>query len=590
MIEWLKKIFNEILDQLLDEEEERRMAENSRSLSEYLLRLLYKELLVVIEESKNEADANEQEEGEENPEEPELSFICNRIRDRRNPLVLRLIASPLSSPFAYELVRFTMGERDIDLTDTDGSDNVIALFSTYLKQCLEEMSTEDLFKTGAFGLNIIGQLSFKRFNWTPNISIGVFQLQEKFTQERVNMSSDYFVPGSEYYSFQKTKVVKEIKVACEDQKQREDEPKTAWDRPEYPSMKDFISKLKKDNSYVTEDFDWKCVMYDFQLDTFRCLQYSESCDHIPYGLCDYAYFFGSRCLGWAKDTTLNILICTDRKLRYLNCLMKNINLFVAPKEETPLRFLVEYIYRSTNVQLSKSGTEEDEFKEILNSIKFGIRFNSSVGWFKESDMDIPLVELRNRINPNFTRESRQVDLICIFKHPLKPQLVSYRSKEKRQLGEKVDIHPIYRKVDSIKCKASSVINYFYRWILGPKLDYTFQKPSVHGHNLSTLLPSLILLDVRLYGQLLFNPLENIDFEYLGHILSQTPFGHNHSYKLRGLICQRTDPGSKFFPVVIKSNMQGFKTFESGWIKDCSQDDIPDSIISFVLIEREAPTV
>jgi hypothetical protein len=587
-----EEIYNQILDLLLDEEEETRMADNSRLISEYLLRLAYKEMLVVVEDAQIEKDADEDGDEPENPEEPDLAFICKRLRNtnRRNPLVVRLATNPLSTPFAYELVRFAMGDRDIDLSDNETSDNIIHIFSCYLRQSLEQKSTEDILKTGAFGLNIIGQLSFRRFSWTPNITVGVIQLQEKFTQERVNMSTDYFVPGSEYYSFQKTKVVKEIKVASEDQKRKEDEPVTVFDRPEYPSMKDFISKLKKDNSYVTEDFDWKCVIYDFQLDTFRCLQYAESCDHIPYGLCDYAYFFGSRCLGWAKDTTLNILICTDRKLRYLNCLMKNINLFVAPNETTPLRYLVEYIYRSTNVQLSKSGTEEDEFKEILQSLKFGIKFSSNIGWFKESDMDVPLVELRNRINPNFSRDSRQVDLICLFRHAMKPQLVSYRSKEKRRLGEKVDIHPVYRKVESIKCSASTVINYFYRWILGPKLDFTFGKPAVHGHYVSTLLPCFILLDVRLYGQLLFNPLENIDFDYVGHLLKDVDESHNHRYKLRGIICKRNEEGSKYFPVAIKSNMQGFKSFESGWVKDAKQEDIPDAVIAFVLIEREAPTI
>ena len=583
-----EEVFGEILDYLLDEEEERRMQETPNLKSEYLVNIAYQELQVVLEEAKFEMDAVVED--EEEPADPQLQHMLSRLRNasHRKRLILKLTASWMSSPFALELVRFCLGDRDIDLTENETSENILDLFSAFFRQCLEDMHPDKLKKSGVFGIELPGQLSFNRYCWTPNISIGVFQLMEKFTQERANLSSDYFVPGSEYYSFQKTKVVKEIKVACEDQKASEDEQVTPFDRVEYPSMKDFISRLRKDNSYVTEDYDWKCVIFDFKRDTFRCLQYTETCDQIPYGLCDYAYFFGSRCLGWAKSTTLNILICTDRKLRYLNCLMKNINLFVAPNEQTPLRFLVEYIYRSTNIKLSISGSEADEFKEILRSLKFGIKFGSRVGWFRESDMDISLADLRQKINPNFSRESREVDLICLFRHFLKPQLVSYRSKEKRQLGEKVDIIPIYRKVEAIKCKASTVISYFSRWILGPKLHYTRGKPSVNGHYVSVMLPSFILMDVRLQSQLLFSPLDNIDFEYLGYLLQQIPYSHNHRYKLRGLICKRSTGDGSYFPVAIKANLQGFKSFETGWIKDVTIEEIPDSLICFVLIEREAP--
>ena len=68
--------------------------------------------------------------------------------------------------------------------------------------------------------------------------------------------------------------------------------------------------------------------------------------------------------------------------------MKNISLFVAPNEKTHLKYLVEYIYRSINLQLSKTGSEEHEMKEILKSLKFGIKFNHPGTWISVQDMEM----------------------------------------------------------------------------------------------------------------------------------------------------------------------------------------------------------
>lgn len=554
---------------------------------EYLLRLVYRECGDLIGGGcRGDAD------------EVSVEEIMKELQKDgiKSSVAMNLVRKPLSNILAYELSRQCMGDQDIALTQDDISEKVMNIFSKFLEQSFRDDSSNSLKSAKIFNLDMPKKLSMQRFFWAANISIGISQITQPFVQERVNMSSDYFVPESEYYSIQKTKVVKEIKIDKIDElrKIEADKEHTNWDTIEYPSMKDFILNLKTDNSYVTEDFDWKCIIYDFSVDTFRCLQYTETSNKIPLGLSDYAYFFGSRNLGWAKQSTFNVLICTDRRLRYLNCLMKNISLFVAKKGNVPLRFLAEYIYRSINIRLtdtrgSIAEIEEREIEEISKHLKFGIKYSQTHTWIKESNLNMPLSQIRDRVNPGFNSDYRLVDFICFFKHPKLPQLVSYRSSEKRAIGEKVDILPTYRKVESIKCNANSLISHFHRWILGPQLEYVLGRPLINGMHISILLPAFILLDVRELGRSLFRPIQHISFGYLEHLLAHIPYSNNTQYKLRGLICRRSDD-DRYYPVSVRSTLAGGKSFEGKKPVDVDVLDIPDTIVAFILIEREAPSI
>lgn len=581
-----KEVFSQILDILVCEDSERRIKESKGQdmLQEFWIHILYKVAGSLGLISFNNADAGVEESfvSCENLNQ-KLAFLRNE--EVKSKIVEYFCNNPLKNMLSYQLIHLVFGEQEVSLTESITTEEILTLFSRYLQHSLETMGDEEVLNNAAFNYSITGSFEFKKYYWAPHITLGYCNITHPFIQERAGMSSDYFVPESEYYSIQKTKVTKLIKIEGEEKLKADNrqEP-TPFDQVEYPSMQTFISKLSDDNLYVTDDFDWKCVIFDFKEDTFRCLQYKEKADQIPFGLSDYAYFFGSRHLGWARATTLNVLICTEKKLRYLNCLMKNINLFVAPNEKTPLKYLVEYIFRSINVKLTESGSEEAEMDDILKHLRFGTKFSEMRTWKKETDMDITLAELRDKINPEFSKESRQVDFICYFRHPKNPQLVSYRSAQKRAIGEKVDIKPEYRTVEYMKCSTNSVLAYFHRWILGPRIETVFKRPMIDGVSINMLLPAFLLLDVSVMGNLLFNPVQHLDFEYIEYLLKDVEYSTCTKYKLRGLLCQR--PGGRYFPISIRVNFVGCKSFEGSKPENVEVYNIPDSIVKYILLERE----
>lgn len=493
---------------------------------------------------------------------------------------------PLDSILAQELARNLYGDIEVHFTEDPMSPKLLSMFARVLDAELKKMTPEDMIKSKMVTAEVAGRYSLSVFNLTASLSIGISKFPQKFLMERTTLSSEFFIPNSTFYEMQKTKIIRSLKLLdAEIPDEIPEEKATPFDNPEYPVLKDMIVKLKGGVQYVTEDFDWKFLVYDFLAQTFITLFYSEKTSHIPQNLCDYGFFFGSRHLGWASTQTVNIVIVTDKRLRYLTQFQKNINLFVAPNENTPVEYLAEYIRQSINIDFT-TGDPADEQVEILKHCFFMAKYTDTVK-HKIAEMDTKLITIRELVNPNFDKSTNQVDLICYFKHPKNPKFVNYRTKERKTNTN--GTVPVKVRVDSIKPDPSKTIAHIQRWALEPFITKVDDKPLVLSKPIPFFLPVFMLLDIRGGAQTLIESKSSITFSYFEWLAKDIVYGGiSYKYRLKGFVCQRED--GTYYPVAVKANLTDGKTFESGNPTDVQLENVIDTSIHFVYLERELPTV
>ncbi len=525
---------------------------------------------------------------EEEEEEVYLGEMLERMRDEEMAAQFKahLDAHPLQGCFASELLRCVFGEVEIGLLSDPVSEKVAQKFSVVARRFLSSHSPRELVDAKLFTVEVPEQFSMSTYPISPNVSVGVMRLPVKFDLEKTRKSFEFFVPGSEFYGMQKTSLPLHFAVRhAEIPEEIPEEQATAWDRLQYPTLVDALLRLKGSSEYVTEDYDWKFTTYDFRADTFVALHFKLGFDQIPRGLSDYCFFFGSKHLGWASGQTINVMLLTDRRLRYLTKINSNLSMFVAPDPNTPLRYLLMYIEQNINMQLA-SGDLDAQLEEIKRSVRFSSKLISgTLTKAKDFDLSTKLADIREQVNPGFDKATHQVDLICILKHHRNPTFDKYRSKDRNLDVDK--IKPITQlSVPALKLHTDSLLNHTLRWTVGPRLSTVQGRPLLGGKHLASLFPLFILFDVSQLSDTLLNPKTGFSLGYLHSLVAHLSLGKSHEYRLKGLVLKKKTPdgADRYFPVIVGKDGLKLKSFETGKIADKSMEDFPDEAVQFMYLE------
>ena len=525
---------------------------------------------------------------EEGDEEVYLGEMLERMRDEEMSAQFKehLNSRPMEGCFASELLRCIFGEVDIGLLSDPVSDKVAQKFSVIARRHLSSHSAKELLDSKLFTTESPDQFSMSTYTIAPNVSVGVMRLPIKFDLEKTHKSFEFFIPGSEFYAMQKTSLPLHYAVRGVDVPEDiPEERATPWDRIKYPTLVDALLRLKGSSEYVTEDYDWKFTTYDFKADTFVALHYKLGFDQIPRGLSDYCFFFGSKHLGWASGETINVMLLTDRRLRYLTKINSNLSMFVAPDPNTPLRYLLMYIEQNINMQLV-SGDEEAQLAELKRSVKFYSKLMGGTPTrARDLDLSTKLTEIRELVNPGFDKSTHQIDFICVLKHPKNPTFDKYRSKDKKLDIDK--IKPITQlNVPALKLHTDELLNHTLRWAVGPRLASVQGRPLLGGKHLSGLLPLFILFDVSNLSSILLNPKTGFNLSYIHSLVHHLSLGKSHEYRLKGLVLKKknAEGADRYFPVIVGKDGVKLKSFETGKIADRSMEDFPDESIKYMYLE------
>ena len=355
------------------------------------------------------------------------------------------------------------------------------------------------------------------------------------------------------------------------------------DELKYPTMISFVSCLERHHPYIKVDFDWKCIVFNFIKNNFVTVKHNDPLPVMPTGISDYCYFFGSNQTGWATDRTINIVIVTNLKLRYLTALHKNITLFVAQNQNTTVYYLLEYIRQCLNLDFTTKALPEEEIAIISNHLYFMGKLSDRTNYKASSfDQATKLIDVRRLINQSFTEESQEVDFICYLKHPKSPIFTNYRTKTPLLGG---GVEPIEQHIEAIKCSFSNFMNFLLKQTIGPRLLHVNEiRSTVEGRSLTFFQPLYLLIDVATLGSTVFNPKQSINLQYLTNQTKLLNTGLSGQYRLKGLIC--SEDGISFYPIAVKSNGLTGKSFKDSNSYELDLNFLKDSLIKFVYLERE----
>ena len=194
---------------------------------------------------------------------------------------------------------------------------------------------------------------------------------------------------------------------------------TPFDQLQYPNLREFLVKLRTDVDYVTEDYDWKALFFDFNLDTFLSYPIQTLTSELPDTLAENVFMFSSHHIGWASADTLTIPIVTSTQPKTLSTYLHNITLFVAPNPNTPLEYLLEFIRQSVNVALTdECGPDEDqtqhEIGQIHKNLFFRKKMSSPSIAASQFGLHTKLSEIIQAVNPSRRPGSKKVNFIVKF--------------------------------------------------------------------------------------------------------------------------------------------------------------------------------
>lgn len=530
-----------------------------------------------------------------NPEDPteerSLGEMIELLKEEENLKKLKQIFtdSPLNNALSFELFRNFNGDNDVDMTHEDASSKVLRLFGLFCREYFETKSAKDLLDSKLFSLDVPNSTSTKIFNWAPSVSVAHFQITQQYVHERTSLSVEFFIPNSIFYAMQKVRVVREIELVGDHvlKDPIPEEQATPFDTPQWPTCKSLIEKLKGDVSYVTDDFDWKCIFYDFASETFISLHNSTIIPKLPLNLSDYAYFFSSKHLGWASQEIMTIPIVTTRKLRYLTNYLHNITLFVAPNPNTPLEYLLEYIRLSINQKLVEKGDNNQQLQEILKHVRFIPKLHSELKRY-DFALSTKLCDIRQAVNPDFNSKTREVDFICYFSYPTNPMFLNYRSKD--QSFVEVFADPTASYIESLKPSATSVISFIQRRTYNNSIKKALSQTLLNGRNIQTILPLFMIVDTRNINEQLFDPIQPINFAFIKHLLSQTTSRETTTkYKLRGAIVFNRKT-KEYYPIAIRPDLENGRSLETGNPTDIKLSDFSEQSIHYIFMEKDEPKI
>ena len=544
------------------------MSENASSLSEtdytsHLIKLLYQDyqklaLLKDVEEMENQL------------EEPSLPELVNRITEDSTKLKDHLRKNPIGGYFAPEVLKYIIGAGDVAFDHDSALESIAEKYSIIIRKHYMSTDPEELVGDGAFSIDLNGLMKLDIFTWFPSLSIGYLSLGKDFILERIQKSFDIFVPGSNFYSMQKVSLPVSFKLG-------RGYPEQEDYKIEYPTFKDILLKLKDSQEYVTDDFDWKVCVLDYKADTFYMIHYKLDFSHIPRSISDYCFCFGSKHLGWSSTDTINIIIVTDRRHRYLTKINNNITMFAAPDPNVTLRYLLMYIQQ--NISLKLLPDSDKEIEEIQKHIRLYSKLTATeFVRGKELDINMKLLEVRELVNPGFDKSTRHVDFICYLKHPKNPLFTKYRSKEEQVLEHKLE----HYTVDSIKLDSNSLLNHIMSRAMDKDVCRISERPYFNGVAVQNLMPLYLLFDVRLLNDTLIDCKTGFRFSYLNGLLSHLNLYLSCDYKLKGIICEKN---GITYPCVVSKDGSKIRSFQTGKLVQFDFDTVSDRIIRFLFLER-----
>ena len=503
-------------------------------------------------------------------DENRLEALQSRLEDLKAAIQRRKSASC----FFLTLTRFALGDSLENVSTDDLGDRAVEALKPLLFKKLKQCRPSE-YAAALSQAHPLKFTTFSRFDLTPNCTIGSIFLKMHFLTSVATKSMSFFLPNGKKYEIEHQQLLSNLEIPG-----ISDEPEFDSIPLSKPKVLDSVKRLESREAFAVSDYDWVQLNFNSYKKLFTWCTGNEEQQRFAEGQVNFDLLFSYSEKFKNIEACLKIPIFSKTFSNlpvFKSCFM---DLFITANDDSTIADLIAFL--KDRAQVQNLDTKDVMWKNLVF-----IRLDKRLEVRPKSERD-RLRDLVTKVTdklapPEEQFAKRAIQFFCKLDCKSVNDSAVQNSEEKKTNETLEEVIKLASK-EVIKLEPSSFFDFLYR------VSFRKQRANLSGVQLfksqpvSFYLPALLLVNVSKITTYAIDPRKGLNFDMFKSAIAEMGLLLNHKYELRGLICERKEDPSVFYPIKVDW-VNKKATGYLGVKMEFELSKLQDSQVRYMLLQR-----